>query len=218
MNTDENELMKINNTLSVSKDMEVYEDDAFDYTGYQVVRGEFFAHMYEPSFTFNKYKVSINKACIKKLPNVDYVQIMVNSEEKKLVVLPCSEDEKDSCRWCSSNGKRNPKQIKCDVFFAKVFKLMGWDPDYRYKLLGKLVKSKDKYLFVFDLTTPEIFIKVKNKDGKEILSRKPTYPEEWNNQFGIPYSQHQHNLQINVINGYAVFGITADDNNADKNG
>lgn len=28
----------------------VTEDDAFSYDGYQVVRGEFFAHTYEPSF------------------------------------------------------------------------------------------------------------------------------------------------------------------------
>lgn len=27
----------------------VTEDDAFSYDGYQVVRGEFFAHTYEPS-------------------------------------------------------------------------------------------------------------------------------------------------------------------------
>ena len=42
------------NTISV------VEDDAFSYDGYQVVRGEFFAHTYEPSFTFNSNKVSVN--------------------------------------------------------------------------------------------------------------------------------------------------------------
>ena len=49
----------------------VTEDDAFSYDGYQVVRGEFFAHTYEPSFTFNSSKVSVNTACIKKLPDTD---------------------------------------------------------------------------------------------------------------------------------------------------
>ena len=50
----------------------VTEDDAFSYDGYQVVRGEFFAHTYEPSFTFNSSKVSVNTACIKKLPDTDF--------------------------------------------------------------------------------------------------------------------------------------------------
>ena len=71
------------------REIPVIEDDAFSYEGYQIVRGEFFAHTYEPSFTFNANKVSVNTACIKKLPDTDYVQILVNSEEKKLAVRPC---------------------------------------------------------------------------------------------------------------------------------
>ncbi|MFA5727507.1 MAG: hypothetical protein WC886_07700, partial [Saccharofermentanaceae bacterium] len=67
---------------------EVIQDDAFSYDGFQVVRGEFFAHVFEPSITFNNCKVSLNTACLNRLPNVDYVQILVNPEEKKLAVRP----------------------------------------------------------------------------------------------------------------------------------
>ena len=130
----------------------VTEDDAFSYDGYQVVRGEFFAHTYEPSFTFNSSKVSVNTACIKKLPDTDFVQILVNPDEKKLAVRPCQEDEKDSFRWCSATAKRSPRQITCRIFFAKVVSLMGWNSSYRYKLLGKLIRSDNELLFVFDLT------------------------------------------------------------------
>ena len=78
--------------------IEIIEDDSFSYAGYQVVRGEFFAHIFEPSFTFNSNKVAVNTACVKKLPEVEYVQILVNPETKMLVVRPCSEEEKDSSR------------------------------------------------------------------------------------------------------------------------
>ena len=162
----------------------VTEDDAFSYDGYQVVRGEFFAHTYEPSFTFNSSKVSVNTACIKKLPDTDFVQILVNPDEKKLAVRPCQEDEKDSFRWCSATAKRSPRQITCRIFFAKVVSLMGWNSSYRYKLLGKLIRSDNELLFVFDLTTPEIFVREEKEDGKIKASRTPSYPEEWQNQFG----------------------------------
>lgn len=36
--------------------------DEFDFEGYQVVRREFFAHTFEPSITFNNYKVYVNTA------------------------------------------------------------------------------------------------------------------------------------------------------------
>ena len=64
-------------TITPGKDgqADIIEDTDFSFDGYQVVRGEFFAHTFEPSFTFNNYKVSVNMACIKKLPSVEYVQL-----------------------------------------------------------------------------------------------------------------------------------------------
>ena len=42
------------------RDIEIVDDEQFDYTGYQIVRGEFFAHTFEPAIVFNKGKVSVN--------------------------------------------------------------------------------------------------------------------------------------------------------------
>ena len=46
------------------------KEEQFSYDGYQVVRGEFFAHLFEPSVTFKDAKVSVNAACLNKLPDV----------------------------------------------------------------------------------------------------------------------------------------------------
>ena len=187
--------------------MEIVEDNSFSYDGYQVVRGEFFAHIHEPSFTFNNNKVYLNMACIRKLPQTEYVQILVHPEEKRLAVRPCKEEEKDSFRWCTKNAKkRGPKQITCRVFYAKIFSLMGWNPQYRYKLLGKLIQSNGELLFIFDLKTPEIYPRtVKTGDAKS--SQLPNYPESWKNQFGISMEEHQKTLQVNIFDGYAIFDI-----------
>lgn len=185
--------------------LDVIEDVDFDYDGYQVVRGEYFAHIYEPSITFNLSKIYLNTASIKKLPEIDYVQILVNSEEKKLAVRPCGEDEKDSFLWCTP--KRKPKQITCRVFFGKIISLMDWNPDYRYKLLGKLIKSNDEYLFIFDLSAPEIYTRTIVEGEKPKTSRTPVFPEQWQNQFGLPVAEHKRRMQVNIFNGYTVFGI-----------
>ncbi len=50
-------------TFISSADDEIMNDDTFSYQGYQVVRGEFFAHIHEPSITFNNSKFSVNTAC-----------------------------------------------------------------------------------------------------------------------------------------------------------
>ena len=186
------------------------EEADFDFDGYQVVRGEFFSHIYEPSFCLSGNKVYVNSTCLKKLPDYEYVQILVNPDEKKLAVRPCSEDERDSFRWCSASGKRTPKQITCRMFFAKVMELMGWNPGYRYKLLGKLIRSNSELLFIFDLTSPEIFRRRQKEDGKAKTDRTPIFPEEWKNQFGQSYKDHQKRLQVGTFNGYTVFNLQPD--------
>ena len=198
------------NEQTLMNEMEIIDVDDFNFDGYQVVRGEFFAHIYEPSITFNNYKVGVNTACIKKLPEYDYVQILVNPEDKKLAVRPCNEDEKDSFRWCSGTKKRTPKQITCRMFFAKVISLMNWNPDYRYKLLGKLVRSGNELLFIFDLNSPEIFERTIKENGKVKTSRKPLFHESWQTQFGLPVSEHKKAMQINFFDDYAVFGLQED--------
>lgn len=100
MTTEPSDMMKINTPMPItvapspSNQTEVIDDDSFSYDGYQVVRGEFFAHIYEPSFTFNNYKVSVNTACIKKLPDVEYVQILVNPIEKNWLSVPVEKKKK----------------------------------------------------------------------------------------------------------------------------
>ena len=201
--------LPITNEQSVASSEEIIHDNDFSYDGYQIVRREFFAHVNEPSITFNNCKVTLNTACLKQLPNVDYVQILVNSEDKKLAVRPSSEDEKDSFLWCTSGStNRRPKQISCRIFFAKVIQLMDWNPDYRYKLLGKLIRNENEHLFIFDLTATEIYQRFHNDGEKPKTSRTPVFPAEWQNQFGIPVEEHRRLLQVNIFEGYTVFGIT----------
>ena len=196
---------------------EVVQDDSFSYKGYQVVRGECFAHMYEPSLCFNQSKVYVNMGCLRRMQDVNYVQILVNSEEKKLVIRPAGEDEKDAFLWCSvKNNVRRPKQITCRVFFAKIINLMSWNADYRYKLLGKVIRSGEEKLIVFDLTATEIYLRKTKEGEKPKTARRPVFPAEWENQFGLPVEEHRKLLQVNIFNGYTVFGIQDHNKVAEK--
>ena len=206
--TTNNNNTPITNDTTIIENADIIIDENFTYEGFQVVRGEFFAHMYEPSITFNNCKVTLNTACIKKLPSVNYVQILVNPNTMKLAVRPCREDDKDSFLWCTEKaGKRKPKQITCRLFFAKLVALMDWNPNYRYKMLGKIIKSGDEYLILFDLTATETYQRIIKEGEKPRTSRTPIFPEEWKDQFGLPVEEHKKLLQVNIFDGYTVFGL-----------
>lgn len=187
-------------------------DDAFSFSGYQVVRNEFFSHMHEPTITFNRSRFYVNKACISRLPDVSHIQVLINPVNRCLVIRPSSESERGAFMWYTDGKKgRCAKQVTCRIFYALVMKMMEWNPEHRYKLLGKLISSKNEYLFVFDLTSPAIYQRVQfdpeTGNHLEKTEKKPTYPRDWEGKFGLPLDENQKSLQINIFDGYAVYGL-----------
>lgn len=215
-------------TPNLSEGEEVLDmGDDFDFGDFQVVRREFFAHLREPSLTFNNCRIYVNSASLTKFPNTDYMQVLINRQTKILALRPCREGERDSFPWCSySKGKRKPKQITCKLFFAKIFTMMEWTPDFRYKLLGTVIHSKGEYLLAFDLTSTEVYQKTYAEGEKPKASRTPVFPSGWQNQFGLPFYEHRQSMQVNIFDGYAIYAIkdntvrntisTSDNGNADE--
>lgn len=193
----------------LAQDDEVIElNENFNFDDFQVVRREFFAHLREPSVSFTNNKFYVNSACLSKFPTTDYVQVLINQETKIMALRPCTEGERDSFLWCrEKNGKRIPKQVICKLFFAKVFTLMDWNPDFRYKLLGRIIHSRGLYMLAFDLTSTEVYEKKYIEGQKPKSSRTATYPESWQNQFGMSYAEHKQTTHINIFDGYAVYSI-----------
>ena len=98
----------------VADESEVEVDDSFNLSKFQVTHREYFANVNEPAITFSDGKVSVNTACLKKLPKTDFVQILINRETKMLVIRPCRESEIYSLQWCtyrSRDGKRQPRKV-----------------------------------------------------------------------------------------------------------
>lgn len=178
------------------------EPDEFSYKGYEVVRGAFFAHLFEPSVKLARETVSVNSACIRRLPDTEYVQFLVNRDEKKLAVKPCTEDTKDSFRWSTlcKDGKVRPKTISCKPFYEKIMKLMGWDPDARYRIMGKLIRTRTETLFVFDLKEPEMFKRKGNAPYTNVSA----------DSFGKSAEEHQNEGLVSFCEDNSIFYLEKD--------
>ena len=180
----------------------------FSFDGYQVVRREFFSHRFDPTLTIKGNSIIFNNACISRLEQVIYVQVLVNPTAETLVIRPCSEGARDAIRWCvTRDDKRKSRQITCGLFTAKLYDMMGWEALYRYKLQGTRINYQGEQLYVFDLTSTEAFLpQVKETDENGTVKRKkavPMYPADWRDSFGIPVQEHTASMQINLLDGYA---------------
>lgn len=221
--TDEKEIID-------QKAIELAED--FSYDGYQVVRRELFAHLREPAVVIRRDSVTFNTACIAGLEDAVYIQILVNQDNKRMVVRKCEENDKDALRWCVAKpDKRKSRKMTNKIFSAMMYEMMGWNLDCRYKILGHKITFEDETIYVFDLMETEIFLDIKRKKAKkdtesqsttenannieetassdtEEIKRKnriPFYPKEWKDSFGLPVEEHRKALEINMLDGYAEF-------------
>ena len=221
--TDEKEIVD-------QKAIELAED--FSYDGYQVVRRELCAHLREPAVVIRRDSVTFNTACIAGLEDAVYIQILVNQDNKRMVVRKCEENDKDALRWCVAKpDKRKSRKMTNKIFSAMMYEMMGWNLDCRYKILGHKITFEDETIYVFDLMETEIFLDSKRKKAKkdtesqsttenannieetassdtEEIKRKnriPFYPKEWKDSFGLPVEEHRKALEINMLDGYAEF-------------
>lgn len=212
------------------KALELAQD--FSYDGFQVVRRELFAHLREPAVVIRRDSVTFNTACIAGLEDAVYIQILVNQDNKRMVVRKCEENDKDALRWCVAKpDKRKSRKMTNKIFSAMMYEMMGWNLDCRYKILGHKITFEDETIYVFDLMETEIFLDIKRKKAKkdtesqsttenannieetassdtEEIKRKnriPFYPKEWKDSFGLPVEEHRKALEINMLDGYAEF-------------
>ena len=194
------------------------DDEETDLYNYEMVSGEFFAQIKEPAFTINVNKVYVNTAAVRLLPKVDHVKFMINRDEKKLVIKPCSEMDIQGYNWAKDkNGKRYPSHRTGEPFVQSLCMLMNWNPQFRYKISGKKNRAKGdgEEILVFDLTSYKCFEKENSEDGK--ISKRPVFPSGWNGTFGPKYGESNRTLQVNTFDGYTVFSLKGKENNTGTN-
>lgn len=203
-------------------------EDTFSYDGYQIARREMFAHLREPAVTIRKDSITFNTACINGLEDAVYIQILVNSEQHRIAIRQCEEEDKDAIRWCIAKpDKRKSRKITSKPFSQRLYDLMGWDNSCRYKILGHRINYEGYVLYVFELDETEITKEHKKKTKEQMIAeaenssytpeqiaareaeeikmaRKPFYPDDWHNSFGVPVEDHS-NVTLESITGYGSF-------------
>ena len=196
----------------------------FSYNGYQTVRRELFAHLREPQMTIRKDSITFNTACIEGLEDTVYIQILVNQDQKRLVIKKCEKDDRDSLRWCiQKNDKRKSRKITGRQFCNMIYKMMSWDNLCRYKILGHRIDYQGETLYVFELDDAEIFRErpkrtkaeleklreemtpeeleaIKQREAK--ASRIPFYPGDLDT-YGVPVEKHEDRVSLQSLDGFA---------------
>lgn len=173
---------------------------------FQRVAAGFFAQTREPALTINGKTVGVNAAAARLFPEVDYMEILINTDDRKVAFKPCDELNISGYRWAKTkDGKRYATQRTGEPFVLCICQIMGWNPDNRYRILGKKVLDEtDQEILCFDLKAGQEFEKA-GPDAKG--KRRSTILTGWDGTFGPNYESGAGSLQIGTFDGYTVFSI-----------
>lgn len=211
----------IENTENIDqKALELAQD--FSYDGYQVVRRELFAHLREPAVVIRRDSVTFNTACIAGLEDAVYIQILVNQDNKRMVVRKCEENDKDALRWCIEKpDKRKSRKMSNKLFSAMMYDMMGWNTDCRYKILGHKITHEDETMYIFDLLETEIFMDTKRKkkanpdslEKKEelVTAEKDQTPEQNQEEIAAKVARKLNRIPFYPKNWKDSFGLSVEE-------
>lgn len=177
-----------------------------DLSKFQHIVDGFFAQTKEPALTISGKTVTVNAAAVRLFPEVDFMEILINTEDQKVAFEPCSELNIRGYKWArEKEGKRYATTRTGLPFVLCICQIMNWDPNKRYKIRGKKVPDRTgKEILVFDLRAYQGF--EKPAPGEKGQNRS-TILTGWNGVFGPMYSESESTIHVDTFDGYSFFSI-----------
>jgi len=181
-----------------------------DLKGLEVVRTEYTSSVFRPKVNINLSSISFNKACVLLLPGVQYVNILIDRDKKRIIVLPVNQFAKDAIRWCNiRDGEIRRRDCSAKKFGEKMYTMMEWIKENRYRVLAYYQEVDGVKLLVFNLMECEMVVPefITLPSGKVVKRGRVILPGEWEG-FGMPLAEHE---KANEVELNAHYSLTEQD-------
>ena len=143
--------------------------------------------------------------CIRLFEGVRYVLPIVNPIKKRFAIVPCAEEESSSVEWARQKDEKwTNKTVTSLEFIEKIYAMMNWDRNCRYKVLGRVANSSSGLILIFDLVEA-IFFAAKpteyldQETGKVVKRKTIYYPDEYKDRIGKSYNDYVAARQMSVF-------------------
>jgi len=173
----------------------------------EVLRTEFASSFYKPKVILGYDSISFNKACVKLLPDTQYVNVLIDRTKKRIIVLPVHKHAKDALKWCNIKKGDVVKRIcTAKKFGEKLFEMMQWVKENKYRVLAYYQEIEGVRLLVFNLQEYEMVVPtfVTTKTGKVVKRGKVYLAGEMENGFGMTLSEHSLANEVEIDAHYTL--------------
>lgn len=181
-----------------------------DLDGYELPPRTQFSMLKKPSLTFKFRQMTFNTASVRLFEGIQYILPIVHPEKKRIAVVMCCEEESASVQWSRQRTKDDVwvnRAITSEEFIMKIYQMMGWNYECRYKILGRVANSSTGLILLFDLEdsimfTPEKREFVDPKTGETKKREIKYYPEQYREHIGKSFNDYVATRQLNLFEDF----------------
>lgn len=172
--------------------------------GYELPPRTQFSMLKKPAVSIKYKQFTFNTAAVRLFEGVQHVLPIVHPTKRRLAVIPCAEEESASVEWArKKNDKWMNKAVTSLEFVEKIFAMMNWDRNCRYKVLGRIANSSSGLIMVFDFDEAIFYAALPteyvDKNGKTRKRRAVFYPDEYKDRIGKSYNDYAAIRQLNLF-------------------
>lgn len=180
-----------------------------DLSGYELPPRSQFSMLSKPAVTFKYGQMTFSMASVRLFEACSFILTPVHRGKKRMSVVPCTEEEASSLQWSrkrQADGMVVNRGITSREFIAKIYRMMGWSVNCRYKVMGRLAIGKpyDIPILVFDLEEAIMFdskpVEIVNEETGEIKKQQVMYyPDRYKDCIGKSYTDYMEGKQMTMF-------------------
>lgn len=180
----------------------------FDFSRCELIRPEYFSVREKAHVTFDCRGVYFNRMCSSKLSSAEQVEnidIFYNPTERLVLIKKASEKTAKSLHWIRFRDN-TINMIRCSStgLSGAIFQNMGWEADYRYRVLGTAIDVGGEEVLVFALDDNYMIVPAKQGTVVSLDTNKLSANEakEMMQDGKVPSNDYMPNLDdFNLGNG-----------------
>ena len=183
------------------------EYEKFD--GYELPPRTQFFMLNKPAVSIKYGVMKFNMACIRLFEGIKYVLPILHPNKKRLALIMCPEEDSASVEWArQKNGVWVNKSISSLEFLEKMFRMMNWNRECRYKVLGRVANSDQGLVMLFDLEEAIMFTPQPQEftdpmTGEVKKKQVKFFPDIYKGRIGRSYNDyvatHQMSMFENIV-------------------
>ena len=167
-----------------------------------------FSMLNKPAVSIKYGVMKFNMACIRLFEGIKYVLPILHPNKKRLALIMCPEEDSASVEWArQKDANWVNKDITSLEFVENIFKLMNWNRECRYKVLGRVANSDQGLCMLFDLEEAIMFTPKPQEytdplTGEMKKKQIKFFPDVYKDRIGKSYNDYIAGHQMNLFEDF----------------